>query len=76
MVITFRRVIVNPSLTLPLHEWIVCKFREDHTQEIGNSRQWLLDYAMEYTHLIWVEQHIVVKRRVGKRKTWTHVICS
>jgi hypothetical protein len=54
----------------------VCKLREDHTQEIGNSRQWLLDYALEYAHLIWAEQHIVVKRRVGKRKTWAHVSCS
>jgi hypothetical protein len=39
--------------------------REDYKQEIGNSRQWLLDYVLEYEQLIWAEQHSVAKRRKG-----------
>jgi hypothetical protein len=39
--------------------------REDYKQEIGNSRQWLLDYALEYAHLIWADQHSVAKRKKG-----------
>ena len=39
--------------------------REDYKKEIGNSRQWLLDYALEYAQLIWAEQHSGAKKRKG-----------
>jgi hypothetical protein len=33
--------------------------RKDYKEEIPDSRQWLLDYALEYALLIWAEKKSV-----------------